>query len=64
MDALPIEAGARVDVADLARQVESYGAQKLIEMTVGAKDILEDEPAGALIDPLFSRGAGPQFVRK
>jgi NitT/TauT family transport system substrate-binding protein len=37
MDALAIEPGARLDLADLARQVEWYRGQKLIETATDAK---------------------------
>jgi NitT/TauT family transport system substrate-binding protein len=43
--ALPIEPGARIDLADLARQVEWYRGQKLIESTADAKDMVDQELA-------------------
>lgn len=45
MDALPIAPGARLDVADLARQVEWYRGQKLIETATDAKDMVDEELA-------------------
>jgi NitT/TauT family transport system substrate-binding protein len=47
MDALPIEPGARLDIADLARQVEWYRGQKLIETATDAKDMVDEQLAGA-----------------
>ena len=47
MDVSPIEPGARLDVADLARQVEWYRGHKLIETTIDAKDMVDEELVGA-----------------
>ncbi len=46
MDAMPIEPGARLDLADLARQVEWYRGQKLIETATDAKDMIDEDLAG------------------
>ena len=40
--ALPIEAGARLDVTDLARQVEWYRGQKMIETATDAKEMVDE----------------------
>jgi NitT/TauT family transport system substrate-binding protein len=45
MDAMPIEAGARLDLADLARQVQWYRGQKLIETAADAKDMIDEQLA-------------------
>lgn len=60
MDALPIEPGARLDLADLARQVEWYRGQKLIETASDAKDMVDDELASMASSPLVPAKAATQ----